>query len=43
MSKQTDIDFELVVAIREDIAEGVVGLHLEHPDGTPLPNGRLLI
>ncbi|OUS91351.1 PDR/VanB family oxidoreductase [Rhodococcus sp. NCIMB 12038] len=38
MSKQTDIDIELVVATREDIAEGVVGLHLEYPDGTPLPN-----
>ena len=38
MSKQTDIDIELVVATREDIAESVVGLHLEYPDGTPLPN-----
>jgi ferredoxin-NADP reductase len=36
----TETDLDLVVADREEVADGVVRLTLRHPDGAPLPEWR---
>ncbi|WP_216895354.1 PDR/VanB family oxidoreductase [Nocardia alni] len=38
MSEQTDVELELQVAGREELAENVIGLRLRRPDNAPLPD-----